>query len=110
MGYVEDIKLSSNNLLVIINDILDISKIESGKMELVPGNYYISHLIKDVSLIIETQTEQKGFEFDRIFDILEDLEDCVLKSSDKELFDSIRNAMKNLDVDTVKMIINEYFH
>ena len=50
------------------------------------------------------------FEFDHIFEILEVLEDCVLKPSDKELFDSIRNAMKNLDVDTVKMIINDNFH
>ena len=32
-------------------------------MELVPGNYYISHLMKDVSLIIETQAEQKGLAF-----------------------------------------------
>lgn len=62
-GYIEDIKLSSNNLLAIINDILDISKIESGKMELVPSNYYTSSLIKDVLLIVTTQAEGKGLNF-----------------------------------------------
>lgn len=61
--YVEDIRQSSNNLLVIINDILDISKIESGKMELVTEEYYISALIKDVSLIIATQAEQKELNY-----------------------------------------------
>ena len=61
-SYIEDIKLSSNNLLVLINDILDLSKIESGKMELVPTNYYTTSLIKDVSLIITTQAQQKGLE------------------------------------------------
>lgn len=61
-NYIEDIKLSSNNLLVLINDILDLSKIESGKMELVPTSYYTTSLIKDVSLIITTQAQQKGLE------------------------------------------------
>lgn len=60
---VEDIKWSAHNLLAIINDILDISKIESGKMELVLGKYYISGLLKDVSLIITSQAKQKGLEF-----------------------------------------------
>lgn len=61
--YVEDIKWSSHNLLAIINDILDISKIESGKMELVCGDYYIASLLNDVSLIISTQAKQKGLDF-----------------------------------------------
>lgn len=60
---VEDIKCSAHNLLAIINDILDISKIESGKMELVLGKYYTSGLLKDVSLIINSQAKQKGLEF-----------------------------------------------
>lgn len=61
--YVEDIKFSSHNLLAIINDILDISKIESGKMEIIPDTYYVENLIKDVSLIISTQAKAKGLEF-----------------------------------------------
>lgn len=62
-AHVEDIKWSSHNLLAIINDILDISKIESGKMELVLGKYHTSGLLKDVSLIIATQAQAKGLAF-----------------------------------------------
>lgn len=60
---VEDIKLASNNLLALINDILDISKIESGKMELVLDNYHTSSLLRDVSLIIEAQASKKDLNF-----------------------------------------------
>lgn len=61
--YAEDIKSSSKNLLAIINDILDISKIESGKMELVCSEYYTEGLFNDVFLIIQAQAEKKGLDF-----------------------------------------------
>ena len=61
--HAEDIKWSSHNLLAIINDILDISKIESGKIELVLGDYYTSNLLNDLKVIIAPQAEKKGLEF-----------------------------------------------
>lgn len=61
--YIEGIHLASHNLLAIINDILDITKIESGKMELVPDNYFIADLLDDVSLIISQQAGAKGLSF-----------------------------------------------
>ena len=61
--YAGDIKTSSQGLLAIINDILDISKIESGKMEIIENDYYISRVMQDVSLIIHTQTQKKNLEF-----------------------------------------------
>lgn len=61
--YVEDIKDSSENLLAIINDLLDISKIESGKMELVCNDYYIGTVFRDVYVIISSQARKKGLEF-----------------------------------------------
>lgn len=60
---VQDIKDSSENLLAIINDLLDISKIESGKMELVCAEYYTASLFKDVYLIINAQAKRKGLSF-----------------------------------------------
>ena len=62
-GHVEDIKWSSQNLLTIINDILDISKIESGKIEIVESNYYVANLLNDVRLIIEPQAQKKNLRF-----------------------------------------------
>lgn len=61
--YLSDMKNSSLNLLAIINDILDISKLESGKMELECENYYTSGLFRDVFLIIDTQAKKKGLDF-----------------------------------------------
>ena len=61
--HVEDIKWSSHNLLAIINDILDISKIESGKMEIVSSDYFTGNLLNDVALIIEPQAEKKELAF-----------------------------------------------
>lgn len=61
--YVGDIKESSENLLAIINDLLDISKIESGKMELVCTDYYIGGMFQDVFLIINAQAKKKGLDF-----------------------------------------------
>lgn len=67
-SYVNDIKFASHNLLAIINDILDISKIESGKMELVMDSYYTSQLLNDVSMIITPQATQKGLSFEARID------------------------------------------
>ncbi len=67
-SYVNDIKFASHNLLAIINDILDISKIESGKMELVMDSYYTSQLLNDVSMIIAPQATQKGLAFETQID------------------------------------------
>ena len=61
--HVEDIRNSSHNLLAIINDILDISKIESGKMELNEEPYNIGEVIKDAYLITDTIAKKKGLEF-----------------------------------------------
>lgn len=61
--YIQGIHLASKNLLAIINDILDITKIESGKMEVVSANYYAADLLDDVTLIISQQARKKGLAF-----------------------------------------------
>ncbi len=60
---VEDIRNSSNNLLAIINDVLDISRIESGQIELVESRYKIAEILKDAYLITETLADKKGLKF-----------------------------------------------
>lgn len=57
--YAMDIFTAGNALLTIINDILDLSKIESGKMEIVPANYDVSSMIHDLSNMAEIRAKKK---------------------------------------------------
>ncbi len=61
--YVVGIKQASSNLLTIINDILDISKIESGKLDIVQSEYTLSSLLNDVIAMARLRVESKQLEF-----------------------------------------------
>lgn len=62
--YASDIKTAAKNLIAIINDILDISKIESGKLELVPSVYSVEDMLNDVISIVYVQLDGKdGIDF-----------------------------------------------
>lgn len=61
--YVENIRESSENLLTIINDILDISKIESGKMEIVENDFESEKLLKGVMSQIKSLADKKDLKF-----------------------------------------------
>lgn len=50
MSYLQSIKNSGNGLLTVINDILDISKIDSGKFQLLEDNYELSSVLNDLSV------------------------------------------------------------
>lgn len=54
---------SSNTLLRIINDILDLSKIESGKLELIISRYEIASLLNDTAQLNITRINSKPIEF-----------------------------------------------
>jgi signal transduction histidine kinase len=57
--YLQDILSSGRHLLSLINDILDISKVEAGRMELQPGTFDLRFvLLKAVSLVRERATRQ----------------------------------------------------
>ena len=67
VGYACDVKNSSVELLDIINEILDSSKLESGKMELVCSDYEIAHLLGDLYNMINIKAKEKGLQL--FFDI-----------------------------------------
>ena len=58
--YLNAIKESSASLLVIINDILDISKMEAGKVELENIPFSPTELIENVKMIMQFKAEEKG--------------------------------------------------
>lgn len=61
--YASDIKHSGTMLLAIVSDILDVSKIESGQMKLIPADYDISVVISDLAGMAEIKCREKGLEF-----------------------------------------------
>lgn len=63
MEYTQEIKIAGNSLLEIINDILDISKIESGKLTLIPVLYELPSLFYDIINIIRMRIGGKPVEF-----------------------------------------------
>ncbi len=67
-SYAFDIKNAADSLLSTINDILDLSKVESGKMELVPVEYDVSSMLHDVANMIRFKALRKDLKFTVDFD------------------------------------------
>lgn len=59
---ITQIKSSGKALLGIINDILDYSKIDSGKMDVIEGEYEIFSIVNDVGNMISTRLRDKNIE------------------------------------------------
>ncbi len=60
---LEKVSLSSEHLLTLINDILDISKVESGNMALNPTTVNIDKLLNNLTYIVRAQADNKQLEF-----------------------------------------------
>ena len=62
-SYANDVQLASNSLLSIINDILDISRIESGKMEIVEAQYDVGAMVDETCKLMIQRAKAKKLEF-----------------------------------------------
>ena len=93
--YAFDIRRSAKNLLHIVNDVLDISKIEAGKMEIVSEVYYTQRLLEDVSMVIANQAKEKGLQYQAVIE-------PTLPYRMKGAASSIREIMINIMNNAVK--------
>ncbi|MBQ9459816.1 MAG: response regulator [Oscillospiraceae bacterium] len=64
ISYAQDIKSAGRTLLSIINDVLDLSKIEEGKLEILPTQYDLATLAGDLVNMTRPRAEDKGLRFD----------------------------------------------
>lgn len=62
--YIQIINNSAENLLVIINDILDISKIEAGKIQFNIDEFSIEEIVKNVINTVELDAKKKGLQLE----------------------------------------------
>lgn len=93
--YVQSIRESAGTLMVLINEVLDISKIESGKIVLTDVAYSMKELMKEVISAIIPQINAKHLTFRYL---LEKDVPVMLKGDKKE----IRHIMSNLLSNAVK--------
>lgn len=90
--YVTAIKKSSENLLLIINDVLDFSKLEAGKVELENVPFKPHDVFQDVYNTLKFKAEEKGLEFK--WNISDDIE-TVLWGDNFRLYQILMNLAGN---------------
>ena len=98
---------SGNLLLGIINDILDLSKIEAGKMELVPAKYELASLINDTVQLNIMRNKSKQIKFELDIDENVPLELIGDEIRIKQILNNLlSNAFKYTDKGEVKLLIS----
>ena len=103
---LEDIKNSGYTLLEIINDILDISKIEAEKLDLEEVEFSIRDVIEKVFKIISVHAQQKDIEL--IVDMSPDIPDVIIGDPlrlRQILTNLLSNAVKFTDKGVVKLVV-----
>lgn len=92
---LKKIALSSKHLLGLINDVLDMSKIESGKMTLSADQASLKEIIEGIVGIVQPQVKAKRQSFDvRISNIIEEKVVCDSVRLNQVLLNLLSNAVK----------------
>ena len=95
INYLKIIKNSSKTLLALINDILDISKIEAGKLEIKQSPTNLIKMLEEIAEIFEPKAIEKGLAFYKIipttFPQVISVDDIRLR---QVLFNLLGNAIK----------------
>ena len=106
--YLENIKSSGHALIAIINDILDLSKIEAGKMELVDNVYNMEQLLRDIRAIIKNRIGEKPIEL--FYDIDEKIPKKLYGDGlriRQIIINLMNNAVKFTDNGHIRLCIKE---
>lgn len=90
--YVQTISKSSKILLNILNDILDLSKLEAGKMELRPDPIKLSDSVEKIYFLFRQQAESKGINIK--WDIAENVPDFII-ADETRLIQVLSNLTSN---------------
>jgi len=106
--YLEIVQTSGRNLLALIDDILDLSKIEAGKMNLVCQPMNPRALFNEIEDIFRIRTKEKGIDF--IIRVDPQIPDSLLLDETRLrqiLFNVVGNAVKFTDEGYVKLSIDK---
>jgi protein-histidine pros-kinase len=95
--YLNDILNSGRHLLQLINDVLDLSKVEAGKMELFPEKFALAKAVEEVCAVVSPQATRQNVSIQK--DISRSVENVMLDQQKfkQVLFNLLSNAVKFTD-------------
>jgi signal transduction histidine kinase/CheY-like chemotaxis protein len=108
--YLSSIKRGGSALLDIINDILDLSKIEAGKLEIVLESVNIKQLVQEMESIFSVKLMQKNLNFE--IEVDDSIPKYLLLDSARIrqiLFNLLGNAIKFTDSGVIKLSVKKIF-
>ena len=108
--YVDTIQTAADSLLSIINDVLDFSKIDAGKMELCPVEYRFDTFIEGIENVIAARIFDKKLEFEVLMS--KDIPVCLYGDCAKinqVLVNILSNAVKFTDKGKIKLDIDSRY-
>ncbi len=88
---LKTIQSSSQHLLSLINDLLDLAKIESGKVELNPEPVVCQRVLEEVSKTLRLQAESKGL----TFELITPADDVIIQTDRRALSQIVINLATN---------------
>lgn len=92
LNYASETKIAAESLLGIVNDILDITKIEAGKLTILPVRYSTASLLNDIYSLFRFKAQGKGLKLRVIAD--EKLP-AMLKGDDVRIKEILTNLLSN---------------
>lgn len=106
---IRKIRVASNHLLSLVNDVLDISSLESGKIEFQEGTFDLQKLLADCLLIVHSRADERGI---TIRSDTKDITKSYLKGSEvhvrRVILNILGNAVKyNKENGSIDMIVSE---
>jgi PAS domain S-box-containing protein len=102
LARVDTIAHSGEHLLALINDLLDVAKIEAGKLELLTAETMLPDLLRTIVEIAEVQANQRGLTF--VFEVTPDIPAAVLVDERRlrqVLLNLLANAIRFTDAGRV---------
>ena len=103
--FVTIIKTAGENLLTIINDILDISKIEAGMMVFEKNDFSVQEIFKSLNVMLLRRAQEKNLEL--VFSCEEDVPDVLLGDQTRLsqiIINLVGNAIKFTNTGSVRVL------
>ncbi|MBK8416366.1 MAG: response regulator [Bacteroidetes bacterium] len=104
LEYINTIKLSANNLIVIINDILDYSKIHSGEIRFESSEFRIKELLTGMVQVLKVKAEEKKIKLNLTID--DNLPELLIGDAvrlNQILLNLLNNSVKFTDKGSVSL-------